>query len=332
MILAADVGGTKTHLALYEPDAPPRRPARERKVASRDYPSLESLIHDFLDTDAARARPSSVTLGIAGPVVENRSDTTNLPWDASGAALSESLDGADVVLINDLEAAAWGLATLEPDDLLVLQAGTPAAGNRALIAAGTGLGEALLVWDGRYWHPTASEGGHADFGPRDQLEEELLRWLRARYGHVSWERVLSGPGLADLYRFLGEARAVRADASVAAEFERASDPAAVVTRAGLEERCPRARLALERFVLAYGAEAGNLALKALAVGGLYLAGGIAPRIQTILQGGDFIQAFQDKGRLRHLMKRTPVAVVLRPEVALWGAAAFALAHAREEVR
>jgi glucokinase len=328
VILAADVGGTKTHLALYELGSEPRRPMHERKVASREYPSLEALVRSFLDP--LGARPRSATLGIAGPVVNGESDTTNLPWDASAHSLRESLDCGDVVLMNDLEASAWGLASLHPDDLLVLQQGTPARGNQALIAAGTGLGEALVFADEEGGRPSASEGGHADFGPRDELEGELLVWLRARHGHVSWERVVSGPGIADLYRFLGETERARGDAAVAEEFAQAADPTPVVTKAALEGRCPRARLAVERFIRAYGAEAGNLALKALAVGGVFLAGGIAPRLRTMLREGGFIESFHDKGRLRHLMRRMPVAVILRPEIALWGAAAFALGHGVQE--
>jgi glucokinase len=325
VILAADVGGTKTHLALYEPGAGPRKPALERRVPSRDFDSLDEILRRFLD-DAGR-RPRFAALGIAGPVVDNASDTTNLPWTVSGRALTDTVD-APVRLLNDLEATAWGVTALEPADLRMLQPGHPAEGNRALIAAGTGLGEALLVRTGSTWHPSASEGGHADFAPHDALEDELLRWLRARHGgHVSWERVLSGPGLADLYRFLADTGKGEASSDVDRAFADAADPAAVVTAAALEGVCGRAAMALERFVRLYGAEAGNLALKGLAIGGLYVGGGIAPRILEALERGDFIASFNDKGRLRPVLERVPVHVILRPETALWGAAAFAFAHA-----
>ncbi|MBI5709164.1 MAG: glucokinase [Candidatus Eisenbacteria bacterium] len=202
MILAGDVGGTKTRLALFEPGSPARTPLLERRLESRAYPTLEALVGDFLA--GAPVRPRRAVLGIAGPVVEGRVDATNLPWRADAAALAAALDIPEVRLMNDLESTAWGLSLLTPAEVEVLQPGLPAAGNRALIAAGTGLGEVVLVWTGAAWRPSASEGGHADFGPRDPLEDELLQWLRAKYGRASYERILSGPGLADLYRFMSE--------------------------------------------------------------------------------------------------------------------------------
>ncbi len=328
MILAADVGGTKTHLALYRPGAEPRRPLVDRKVSSRDYTSLSSLIMDFL-----RESPGEIDraiLGIAGPVLENRVTTTNLPWEVSADSIARDLNARQVWLLNDLEATAWGLSTLGLEDLEVLQGGRPGLGNRALIAAGTGLGEAALVWDGARWLPSASEGGHTDFGPVDDFEDELLRYLRARYGHVSYERVLSGPGLADLYRFCAETGRETANPDVARRFAEAVDPAPVVTEAGLSGECPRARLALARFVRIYGAEAGNLALKTLATGGLFVAGGIAPRILPLLREGDFVERFTDKGRMTHVLRRIPVVVVRRPETALWGAAAYAQSRSLAE--
>ena len=328
MILAADVGGTKTHLALYRPGTEPRRPVVDRKVSSRDYASLNALILDFLR--GSHAEIERATLGIAGPVLENRVTTTNLPWEVSADSLAHDLKAREIWLLNDLEATAWGLATLTLDDLEVLQGGRPTEGNRALIAAGTGLGEALLMWDGTDWLPGASEGGHADFGPRDPFEDELSIYLRAKYGHVSYERILSGPGLADLYRFCTETGRGDPDPEVARLFADDADPARVVAEAALAGNCGRARLALERFVRIYGAEAGNLALKALATGGLFVAGGIAPRILPALKEPGFIEAFTDKGRMTPLLQRMPVLVVRRPETALWGAAAYAQARSAAE--
>ena len=231
-----------------------------------------------------------------------------------------------MTLLNDLEATAHGLATLGDADLRVLQDGAPGPGNRALIAAGTGLGEAILVWDGAGWKPMASEGGHTDFGARDALEDELLLWLRGKYGRVSYERVLSGPGLADLYRFFRETRRGDEPEDVAARFDRADQPAAIVTETALDGSCERARLALDRFVAIYGAEAGNLALKAMALGGVYVGGGIAPIILPTLTRGGFVRTFFDKGRLSPILTRIPVSVVLDARTALWGAAAYALAE------
>ncbi len=325
MILAGDVGGTKTHLALYEPGSSVRAPVLERRLPSREYATLEALVRGFLA--GAPAPPGRAVLGIAGPVVEQRIEATNLPWKIGAAALSAELGGAPVLLINDLEATAWGLPLLEGEEVETLHPGTPRPGNRALIAAGTGLGEALLIWDGTTWQPCASEGGHTDFAPRDALEDELLLWLRGRHGRVSYERILSGPGLANLYRFFAATGRGTASADVAARFETAADPAAVVSGAALDGSCGRARLALERFVSIYGAEAGNLALKALAVNGIYLGGGIAPRILPLLRSGGFLQALHDKGRMGPVLARVPVTVLCDDRAALWGAARLALAGA-----
>ena len=328
MFLAGDVGGTKTHLALYRPGDSPRVPVINRKLPSRDHASLEALVREFLAAAPGQpVRPAHVVLGIAGPVVENHARTTNLPWQVDGVALGEALGGARVTLLNDLSATAWGLGVLAPDELEVLQPGVVAPGNRGLVAAGTGLGEALLIRDGEGWTPAPSEGGHADFGPRDAFEDELCVWLRARYGHVSCERVLSGPGLADLYRFMSDTARGGEPAAFARAFAEAADPAAVVAEAAATGACARARLTLERFASIYGAEAGNVALKFLAVGGVYVGGGIAPRILPFLRDGRFRDAFRAKGRLAPVLEAIPVSVVLDDRAALWGAAVVALGTA-----
>ncbi len=321
MILAGDIGGTKAQLALFEQGAHARAPRIEERLPTRGADSLETLIAGFLAR--VQARPDRIVLGIAGPVSDNRCVTTNLPWQVDGHAMAARF-GAEVLLLNDLEATAWGIATLGPGDLHVLQAGSAQPGNRALIAAGTGLGEALLPWTGERWHPSPSEGGHTDFGPRDALEDELLAWLRAKYARVSYERVLSGPGLADLYRFFRATQRGHEPSEVAIRFDHAPEPAAVVTESALDGSCERARLTLERFVEIYGAEAGNLALKSLALGGVFVGGGIAPRLLPILERGGFLRGFIDKGRLSPLLTHIPVAVVLDPRTAVWGAASRAL--------
>jgi glucokinase len=325
VFLAGDVGGTKTHLALYRPGDAPRAPVLERKLPSADHASLEDLVREFLT--AAHERPTRVVLGIAGPVVANHAATTNLPWSVDGAVLGRELGGAEVTLLNDLTATARGLAVLEPAEIEVLQPGTPARGNRGLVAAGTGLGEALLIPDGDDWTPAPSEGGHADFGPRDALEDELCAWLRERYGHVSWERVLSGPGLADLYRFMSATGRGEEPAAFAREFAAAHDHPATIAEAAFAGTCERARLTLERFASIYGAEAGNVALKFLAVGGVFVGGGIAPRILPFLRDGRFRDAFRAKGRLAAVLERIPVSVILDDRAALWGAAVVALGQA-----
>jgi glucokinase len=324
MILAGDVGGTKVQLALYDEGGEVRKPVRADRLASRDHGTFEDAVRAFL---GPAPRVTRAVLGIAGPVVGNRCEATNLPWVVDGGSLAGALGGARVRLLNDLEATAWGIGSLAPADLETLQAGEPEAGNRAVIAAGTGLGEALLAFrDGR-WHPSPSEGGHADFASRDPLEDELLLWMRARHGRVSYERVLSGRGLAAIHRFLRETARGDEPAAVARAFDAAEEPAAVVTEAALDGSCERAAIALGVFVGVYGAEAGNLALKALAVGGMYVAGGIALRILPALRDGRFVRAFSAKGRLSPLLARIPVHVVLDPQAPLWGAAVLALEDA-----
>ena len=325
MILAGDVGGTKAQFALFEHGAHPRSPVSEDRLPTAGSASLESIVREFLARTGSR--PERIVLGIAGPVENNACITTNLPWRVDGNAMGGSL-GTPVTLLNDLEATAWGLQTLGPDDLVTLQPGVAGGGNRALIAAGTGLGEAMLVRNGEAWHPVASEGGHVDFGPRDALEDELLHWLRGRYGRVSYERILSGPGLADLYRFFREIRRGEEPAEIARRFDHADQPAAIVTETALDGSCERARLVLERFVQIYGAETGNLALKALALGGVFVGGGIAPRMLPALTDGRFIRAFFEKGRLSPILTRVPVSVVLDSRTAVWGAAVRALAAPR----
>lgn len=323
VILAGDVGGTKTRLALYPAGGSPRLPLSECRAASRDYPSLDALVLEFAGSH--RNAITAAAFGIAGPVIGNRCDTTNLPWTMDGAELARALGGARVRLLNDLAATGLGVPLLTDGEIEPLQAGESVPGNRALIAAGTGLGEGILVWDGERHVPSPSEGGHADFGPRDAFEDELNLWLRARYGRTSYERILSGPGLADLHRFLRDTGRGEEPAALAARFDADPDPAQVVTGAALDGRSSRAVLALDRWLRVYGAEAGNLALKALAVDGVYVGGGIAPKVGAALHGSGFLAAFRDKGRLTRIVERIPVHLIRDDRAALWGAAAYAFA-------
>ncbi|MBK8230928.1 MAG: glucokinase [Candidatus Eisenbacteria bacterium] len=342
MILAGDIGGTKTHLALFEVAAAAPAPPRARLIkrahetfASREHETLDGIVDQFLGrhTDRREAGGGNrgalhACFGIAGPIRDQRVETTNLPWRIDAREMERKNQLDSLVLLNDLEANAHGIAMLGNEDVAVIQAGSPEArGNGAVISAGTGLGEAGLFWDGSVHHPMASEGGHADFAPSNEIEDELLRYLRARVGgHVSWERVLSGPGLLDLYCFLRDTG--RGEESLALrETLAAGDPGAVISIEASRDPNSLPGRALDLFVSLYGAEAGNVALKFLSVGGIWIGGGIAPKNLPRLSDGRFLAAFLNKGRLRPVLEAIPVQVILNQETALLGAAKRALQSA-----
>ncbi|HUD73682.1 MAG TPA: glucokinase, partial [Terracidiphilus sp.] len=273
---------------------------------------------------------TAACFGVPGPVRDGRLRLTNLPWTLDSRELSVSLGVNHVFLINDLEANGYGVEELTADQIYTLSEGDSSQiGNRALIAAGTGLGEGLLIWNGRAHTPFPSEGGHADYAPRNEDEIDLLRFLKQKYnGRISWERVVSGPGLTNIYEFLREVRGVDEPNWLAARLA-SEDPNAVITELALAAKSEICEKALDMFVSAYGAEAGNLALKLLSVGGVYVGGGIAPRILEKLKDGRFIKAFTDKGRLSQLLVNMPVRIILESRAALLGAAAYAEARAAE---
>lgn len=322
MILAGDIGGTKTVIGLFEEADNGLHAIREDTFPSRNYSAFEDILTQFLGP-GSRPPLRVACFGVAGPVIEGKSKATNLSWALDEHKLVEVLRVPRVKLLNDLEATAYGMLHLEPTDLCVLQPGSPRKENIAVIAAGTGLGEAILYWDGTRYHPMATEGGHADFGPRSNLEIELLRYLQRERGHVSYERVLSGPGLFNIYRFLRDS-----DFAQEPEWLRkriAEDNAGtVISEIGLTENEPLCTQALDLFVSVYGAEAGNLALKAFAIGGVYIGGGIAPKILPKLRDGTFIRAFSDKGRFAELLRSIEVKVALNPRAPLIGAAHYGL--------
>ncbi|HEV8201636.1 MAG TPA: glucokinase [Candidatus Polarisedimenticolia bacterium] len=337
MILAGDVGGTKTRLALFETDRSGRLRGRdERTYPSREYQGLGLIVARY-----QREVPAPIeraAFGVAGPVKDGVCVTTNLPWVIEAKSLAALLRLPVAGLLNDLESTAWGLGELGDEDTLTLQRGTAAAGNSAIIAAGTGLGEAGLFWNGRRHIPFATEGGHADFAPRSTIEDELLNHLRARFGRVSWERVVSGPGLVEVHDFLAGRPADAGDRPAGARAPTAAGPAhgetveanlgedraATISHAALAGESEVALRALDLFLSMYGAEAGNLALKTLSTAGMYIGGGIAPRIVDRLKTGTFLEAFLDKGRMRPLLEAMPVRVVLNDRTALLGAARQAI--------
>jgi glucokinase len=327
MILAGDVGGTKVDLALYDFINGKLTVTRGKIYRAKEYAGLEVIVKEFLGSDKVTA----ACFGVPGPVRDGRLRLTNLPWTLDSRELAAGLVIDHVFLINDLEANGYGIAELSDGQILTLSEGDPTqTGNRALIAAGTGLGQCFLVWNGHYHTPYPSEGGHVDYGPRNEDEIDLLRFLKQKYnGRVSYERVISGMGLTNIYEFLREVRGVDEPAWLAQRIAAVPDPNAVITELALAAKSEICEKALDMFVSAYGAEAGNLALKVLSVGGIYIGGGIAPRIVEKLKDGTFMKAFTDKGRLSQLLINMPVRIILEPHAAQLGAAAYAEAKAAE---
>ena len=326
MILAGDVGGTNTRLGFFTRAEGRVSLVHDERVPSRGRLGLDEIVEQFVARNHLPVE--AACFGIAGPVRDGRGETTNLPWTVDSKSLARALGIDRVWLLNDLEANAWGITALEPADFAVLHAGSPGArGNGAVISAGTGLGEAGLYWDGTRHLPFATEGGHADFAPADELQLELLRHLRSKYGHVSWERVLSGPGLDDIYVFLRDVARVATPAASIPDALMGPDRPATIANAGFAGACPVCVQAVELLVWFYGAEAGNLALKLMATGGVFLGGGIAPRILDRLKAPRFLEAFTSKGRMKPVLEAIPIRVILNDKAALIGAAQCAAVRA-----
>lgn len=319
MIVAGDIGGTNARLATFEVQSGRLLLTKEIVYPSRSAPDLETIVRRFVDE--ARPGATAAALGVAGPVRDGRTETPNLPWVVDARRLADILSVPTVTLLNDLKANAYGLRHLGPTDLAILQPGAKdAVGNQAILSAGTGLGAAGLFWDGQRHRPFATEGGHADFAPRTRLESDLMEAISREKGRVSYERILSGSGLVRLYTFLRE-RSGEPEPPALTERFRTQDRAAVVSRCALDGSDAVCVEALDLFVSVYGAEAGNVALRMFATGGVFLGGGIAPKILSRLQrDGLFMAAFLDKGRMRSLLESIPVLVVLNDRAALWGAA------------
>ena len=326
MILAGDVGGTKVNLALYDFTNGKLTHTRDKQYWAKEYSGLEEIVKEFVVSEKITA----ACFGVPGPVREGRLRLTNLPWTLDSRELASRLKIDYVFLINDLQANGYGIAELTSEQIYTLSEGDARQmANRALISAGTGLGEAFMIWDGRDYVPYPSEGGHSDFAPRNEDEIDLLRFLKQKYaGRISFERVVSGQGMPNIYEFLREVRGLDEPAWLAERMAK-EDPNVVITELALAAKSEICEKALDMFVSAYGAEAGNLALKILSLGGLYVGGGIAPRILEKLKDGTFMKAFTDKGRLSQLLVNTPVRVILESKTALMGAAAYAEARAAE---
>jgi glucokinase len=332
MILAGDVGGTKIHLALYNFEGGRLKPVRDEKFPAHEFACLDDVVKKFLGdgTGDEQSQIVAACFGCPGPVRDGRLKLTNLPWTLDVRDLQPSLGIEHIFLINDLEANGYGIPELAPESIFSLHAGDASAiGHRGLIAAGTGLGEALLIWDGKTHRPIPSEGGHCDFAARTDREIALLEYLRKTLnGRVSSERVVSGLGIKNVYAYLRDVEKME-EPQWLRDRMAAEDPNAVIGQCAEDGSSPLCLETMQTFAAAYGAEAGNIALKVLAVGGMYLGGGIAPKSLKTLGEGGFMQAFLDKGRLSPLLDTIPVRVILDDTCALLGAAAFAEARAAE---
>lgn len=325
MLLAGDIGGTKTNLAIFPLDGEPRVPLVEATFPSGQYESLETLVAEFLARNNVTIERAS--FGVAGPVVAGRAKVTNLPWSMDEQRLQEALHIPKVRLLNDLDAMAHGVPFLQPEDLYTLNTGKAVPGGTlAVIAPGTGLGEAFLTWEGDHYHAHASEGGHTDFAPTNSSEIEMLRYLLERFDHVSYEHIVSGIGLPNIYAYFKEVVSLTEPAWLTAQLATTSDPTPIIIAAALDktrdsELCSAT---LRTFVSILGAEAGNLALKVLANGGVYIGGGIPPRILPHFMDETFLQAFQAKGRFSQMLANIPVNIITNPKLALLGAARHGL--------
>ncbi len=319
MLLAGDVGGTKSLIGLFE--TAPRRPTVVDVAVfpTQQYASFGAIIAAYLSTRPRGIAIDAAAFGVAGPVIDQRATLTNVPWEISAAAIAAQFELARVRLLNDLESMAYSVSALDPGEMATIQPGAARRGHAALIAAGTGLGEAFLHRIGDRFLPAPSEGGHADFAPRTERQVDLWRMLTADFGRAEWEHVLSGPGLVNLHRFTHDRRGCDGIATPAEE----PDLPAAISRAALDRRCAACVEALRLFVEVYGAEAGNLALRAVATGGLFVGGGIAPKILPALLDGTFVDAFTAKGPMRELVQHIPVQVILNPQAGLIGAAVYA---------
>lgn len=320
-LLAGDIGGTKTNLAHFLFDGTKLVPQRNERFHSSEFPSLNAILRKFLGD---RTLPLfAAGFGVPGPVKDGVARPTNLTWAADEKEISKEFDIPHVAILNDLAANAYGISQLDPSDFAVLQEGSPdASGNRCVVSPGTGLGEAGLYWDDRRHRVWACEGGHADFAPRNDLEIALLEYLIKRYGHVSVERVASGIGIPNIYEFLRDTGRGQENPLVAAEIKASETAGAVISR--WAAACPMCAQTLEIFITCLAAEAGNMALKSMATGGVFLGGGIPAKMLPQLQSAAFLHAFNSKGRLTSVLETMPVKVILNDQAALLGAARYAL--------
>jgi glucokinase len=321
--LAGDIGGTKTRLALFSTQSVMGESLRSKTYLSQEYTSLEDIIQTFISDKPCHL--TGACLGIAGPIIADRAQVTNLSWVVDAGSLSQAMGGAPVTLLNDLHAISSAIPHLKENELELLIPGKTAPhGAKGVIAPGTGLGEGFLVWDGEHYQPHPSEGGHASFGPETPLQLELLNYMDPIFGHVSYERVCSGIGIANLYQFLRDDKNLPEPDWLKKELQAVEDATPTIAKAALEDRAEICTKTMDLFVSILGSEAGNLALKVLATGGIYLGGGIPRRILPLLRGDNFRAAFTDKGRFANMLCEVPVYVITHPQAGVFGAAYYGL--------
>lgn len=320
MFLIGDIGGTKTNIAVLETLTNGFKPLYEKSFPSKDYDSLRTIVKKVVDEN--KFRIVHACFGVAGPIKDGKCDATNLPWLVDSKKIAEVLNIDSVSLLNDLQAAAYGIESLEEKDVFVLNKGNPQRdGNKCLLSAGTGLGESIIFWDGKKYKPSPSEGGHSDFAPRNKIEIKLLNYLINKYGRISYERILSGPGLLNVYNFFKDTTYQNTPAWLLERLKK-EDPSAVISEVGMQKKDECCEKVLDLFVSIYGAEAGNLALTALATGGVFIGGGIAPKILNKIKEGTFVQAFTHKGRLSVMVSQIPVKIILNDKIPLLGCTNF----------
>ena len=327
ILLAGDIGGTNTRLGIFSKEKGLRSPLVTADFLSGQFPDFLTIVREFLKGVDIRA--DAACFGVAGPVIKGAAKITNLPWVIDEKKLGKELNLPFVRLLNDLEAIAYAVPILEPSDLHVLNEGrSVSAGSAAVVAPGTGLGEAFLTWDGTQYRGRPSEGGHVDFAPSDDMERELLIYLQGKLGHVSYESVCSGPGILNIYCFLREKCYAEEPSWLSERVAGEKDPVPVIIECALDSayRCDLCVMTLNLFVSILGAEAGNLALKVMATNGVYLGGGIPRRILPFLTNGRFMKSFRYKGRMSDLVSQIPVFVILNPRIALLGAASYGFEH------
>ena len=334
MYLVGDIGGTKTNISILEPLAGNKfNVVYEKSFSSKDYDSLRTIVKNVVEQDIkTKYSLTHACFGVAGPVKDGLCDATNLPWLVDVKKIAEVLNikSANVFLLNDLEAAAHGIEVLSEQDVYVLNEGTPQKhGNMCLISAGTGLGESIIFWDGKRYKPSASEGGHSDFAPRNKIEINLLNYLINKYGRISYERILSGPGLLNVYNFFKDTEYKNTPDWLLDRLKK-EDPSAVISEVAMSKKDECCGKALDLFISVYGAEAGNLALKSLSTTGVFVGGGIAPKIINKIKEGGFMQAFTHKGRLSVMISHIPVKIILNDKIPLLGCGNFLNMHIQDQ--